>query len=255
MDMAKALLIVEGANLEPRFFERMSEVCGLNVEIVPLRANIYRLYQKLEEYGFDYDVRIALREVISDQADQEKLRGVYSYTYLVFDCDAHHCGLPPAGEPPRGVEDVVRGNYDRLNTLLNYFNDETDPERGRLFVNYPMMESYRDCDSFFDVAFRDRVVRFDDLADYKRIVGHRKMASCRIDGLSGEDFRSLARMNLFKLSFLTDGEWRLPDDGIMVGGDAQTKVLSAQKTLAEQCVMSVINTSLFLMLDYRCLDI
>ena len=32
--------------------------------------------------------------------------------------------------------------------MLDFFNDETD--QGKLFINYPMMESYRDCDAFFD---------------------------------------------------------------------------------------------------------
>lgn len=57
--MARALLIVEGESLEPRFFTQMAQLYEMNVEIVSLRANIYLLYQKLKEYEFDYDVRIA----------------------------------------------------------------------------------------------------------------------------------------------------------------------------------------------------
>ncbi len=34
--------------------------------------------------------------------------------------------------------------------MVNYFVDETDPSIGKLYINYPMMESYRDCDTFFE---------------------------------------------------------------------------------------------------------
>ncbi len=36
--------------------------------------------------------------------------------------------------------------------MTEYFVDETDPTIGKLYINYPMMESYRDCDEFLKVS-------------------------------------------------------------------------------------------------------
>lgn len=249
--MAKVLLIVEGANLEPRFFSRMSEVFGLELEIVPLCANIYRIYQKLEEYGFDYDVRVALRELVDDEESLRKLADVYAYTYLVFDCDAHHSGVMKRGEEPKDIAVVVEENYDRLALMLKYFTDETDPERGRLYVNYPMMESYRDCDTFFEESYRDRVVRYECLSQYKQIVGRRRMANRRIEGLCREAFESMTRMSLFKLSFILEGTWAMTEKLCSGEHVSQERLLNAQRAKLQERVMFVINTSLFISLDYN----
>lgn len=238
--MAKALLIVEGANLEPRFFSRMSEACGMELEIVPFRANIYLLYRKLKEYGFDYDVRVALRELISDEDSLHKLQDVYAYTYLVFDCDAHHSGMPRKGATKPGLLEIVGENYARLVEMAAYFTDETDPERGRLFINYPMMEAYRDCDSYEDEAFVTRVVVLEDLVHYKQIVGTRKMASCRIDSLTSADFIAMTHMHEEKAQRMISGD-----------GNLQDEILNAQRQLLSDRVMSVLNTSVLILRDYK----
>lgn len=249
--MSKALLIVEGGRLEPRFFERMSKVCNLGLEIVSLRANIYRLYQKLKEYGFDYDVRVALRELIKDEETLAKLNDTYAYTYLIFDCDAHHAGIPKKGEVLPDIGEIVRENYGRIAEMIDYFTDETDPDRGRLFINYPMMESYRDCDSYDDVEFATRVVRLEDLNHYKEIVGCRKMASRRIDELEVSDFSAMLRMQFVKAEQLK-GAGQGAMSGVRAYNDGiQNEILTAQHDLLPSRVMSVLNTSLFLLLDYE----
>ena len=251
--MAKALLIVEGESLEPRFFTRMSEVCGMDVEIVSLRANIYLLYRKLKEYEFEYDVRVALKELIADENAHRILSDRYAYTYLIFDCDAHHGGKLKAGDIPSKIEDVVGMNYSRLEEMVGYFTDETDPERGRLFVNYPMMESYRDCDSKEDDSFKDRNVRFEDLSSYKKLVGQRRMASLRIETMTQVDFDALAKLNLKKWSHLMGNGWRNQTEE-EYNQATQLDVLKAQMKLVPEKIMAVINTSLLLSLDYyrRC---
>lgn len=249
--MARALLIVEGEGLEPRFFTQMAQLYEMNVEIVSLRANIYLLYQKLKEYEFDYDVRIALKELLKDNATTDILDQTFAYTYLIFDCDAHHSGLSRRGEPAKPIGEVVRENYRHLHEMIDYFTDETDPERGRLYVNYPMMESYRDCNSWDDDTFQYRHVRYEDLSRYKRGVGMMKMSSSRIDKLTRDDFDGILRLQLRKYNWLTANRWEsLSFEGYQKNESVcQRQVLDCQISL-QQPIMAVINTSVFLPIDY-----
>ena len=47
----KTLVVVEGARLEPRFFEQLKKVFGLNLDIHCLKYNIYLLYKKMKDMG------------------------------------------------------------------------------------------------------------------------------------------------------------------------------------------------------------
>lgn len=248
--MAKALLIVEGARVEPRFFRQLAFLFEMQIDIVPFCANIYQLYKRLEEYGFDYDVKQALYEQNPSAEAKTLLSQRYAYTYLIFDCDAHDCGKRPNREAPLSVSEVVACNYTRLGKMIQYFTDETDPDRGKLYVNYPMMESLRDADDFYDESYADRRVDFADLVRYKEIVSSRKLARFHIDKLSRDNVDALIRMNLCKLSKMLLGDWRLPDVDTYMGLHVQEAVFSAQRVLAGESLMDVINTSILLPVDY-----
>lgn len=248
--MAKALLIVEGARLEPCFFSQLAFLYEMQVEIVPFCANIYQLYRKLEGYGFDYDVKQALYEQNPSDEAKALLSHRYAYTYLIFDCDAHDCGKRPNGEVPLGVNEVVACNYALLDKMIQYFTDETDPDRGKLYVNYPMMESFRDADNFYDESYADRRVAFADLIRYKEIVGRRKLSGLHVDKLSRDNANELIRMCLCKLSKMLSGYWRLPDADVYMGLHVQKEVFSAQRVLEGESLMDVINTSILLPVDY-----
>lgn len=55
--------------------------------------------------------------------------------------------------------------------MAEYFVDETDPSVGKLYINYPMMESYRDCDDFFDENYKSTMVSLPAILSYKKDVG------------------------------------------------------------------------------------
>ncbi|MBR5549399.1 MAG: hypothetical protein IKU71_06685 [Kiritimatiellae bacterium] len=248
--MPKALLIVEGARLEPRFFSRLADVLNMRVEIVPFCANIYQLYRKLEEYGFNYDVKQALLEQNPTDEARVVLSRKYAYTYLIFDCDAQDRGKMLNGVKNCELDEIVMSNYGLLKKMVAYFTDETDPDRGKLYVNYPMMESFRDADDFFDESYEQRMVDFANLDNYKEIVGIRKLAIRHIDNFSKDDICSLLHMNLCKLLYMVQNDWRLPDINQYMRIDVQNDVLAVQCGLGCKSLMHVINTSIFLPIDY-----
>ncbi len=131
--------IVEGEAREPIVINNIIQVFFSHdhVKIITLPAgqNIYMLWKKLNEDGFDTDIIEVLRE---DNADFEKqLAGLerddFSEVYLFFDYDGHQNNL---GDEDHNVPEDV------LTQMLQSFNNET--ENGKLYISYPMVESLRD---------------------------------------------------------------------------------------------------------------
>ena len=114
------------------FFPAKSDtfVCTYN-------SNIYSLYTKLKSHDalnemLEVDTVSVLKEILLEKGD-ETLKDIredeVSEIYLFFDYDFQ--------ENSRTLEE----NNNRLSELLDYFTDETG--RGKLYINYPMVESLR----------------------------------------------------------------------------------------------------------------
>ena len=114
------------------FFPAKSDtfVCTYN-------SNIYSLYTKLKSHDalnemLEVDTVSVLKEILLEKGD-ETLKDIredeVSEIYLFFDYDFQ--------EDSRTLEE----NNSRLSELLGYFTNETG--RGKLYINYPMVESLR----------------------------------------------------------------------------------------------------------------
>lgn len=114
------------------FFPAKSDtfVCTYN-------SNIYSLYTKLKAHDalkemLEVDTVSVLKDILLEKGD-ETLKDIredeVSEIYLFFDYDFQ--------EDSRTLEE----NNNRLSELLNYFTDETG--KGKLYINYPMVESLR----------------------------------------------------------------------------------------------------------------
>lgn len=244
-DRIKALVIVEGEKAEPAFCRSMEAAYSLDFEIYVLGTNIYTLYKKLKEYDFDADIKQVLAELHPDRADV--LSQKFAYTYLFFDMDPHHARR----EETRALPDIIMDNIWKIREMAAFFTDETDPTVGKLYINYPMLESYRDCDVPFDCNYQNEYVALEDIADFKQYVARKQMVRKHLDKYTDEDFNQLTRMNVYKLNLLTSGVWEAlsyPDyqensDPLLIL-DRQSGVIQDKKKLA------ILNTSLFLLLDY-----
>ena len=250
-DIPKILLVVEGKGAEPVFLKALSKKFGMDVEIVPVEANLYMLYDKMAELGFDCDVKDVLRGMDIPPEQKKLLEEKYAYTYLVFDCDAHHDQPPPSGTPPMTLAARFAHNMAKLVEMAEHFTNETDPAIGRLYVNWPMLESFRDCDGFFEDAYRNRTVPVAQLGNYKTIVGQRKLASRHVTGYSEQDFRDLIRMNLRKLNVLHGCGWTDPDYASYMDRASGAAIARKQEEWGNtQGIIAVLNTVLFVPVDY-----
>ena len=143
---------------------------------------------------------------------------------------------------PVGVE--LENNIKKVCEMAEYFVNETDPTVGKLYINYPMMESFKDCDSFQDLGYLTHAIKLDDIGNYKKLVGLKKMANKRVDGYTKEDFTMLIRQNVNKLTKIC----KVPDEPMnyekYVCESNQTNILLREIEFVELLKeIAVLNTS------------
>ena len=245
---SKTLIVVEGGHLEPVFFEQIKKVFGLNIDIYCLKSNIYLLYKKMYETGFNVNIKDVLLEIQNTEENKKILSQNFAYTYLIFDFDPHHTEEYEKDIP---LETIVDNNITKVREMAKYFVDETDPTIVKLYINYPMMESFKDCDSFDDEDYLNRMIGLDSVKQYKSIVGNRKMANKRVDTYTKSDFTKLTKQNVKKLEIMCSEQKTLSDYALYLRESSQTNILHYEEEsvrLLKQ--IAVLNTSVFFALDY-----
>jgi hypothetical protein len=144
--------------------ERVLDVYGIGdeTEIYPYRANIYDLFRILsEEYDSfdDVDLPLILRKREKEYSERWlQLSKRFSDIILVFDFDPQ--------DHLFSTETIER--------MVSFFDESTI--QGKLYVNYPMVEAYRDLSSLpYDTTYMDRSVDMRLLRNkqYKDVVGAR----------------------------------------------------------------------------------
>lgn len=288
----RVLLLVEGDRAEPSLFRSLSEKFDLPFDIVSYGTNLYKLYERIVDDAGFLNLKDVLIEKVNEDCkkyedklndpnsmvsetarndwqkrlkklEEEKriLLGDFAYTYLVYDCDIHHWGQG-SGET---VDEARARNLSILKRMLDHFVDETDETVGKLYVNYPMVESWRDADDFFDEKYQDSVVSLDAITrdQYKIRVSQKRLSGMHAQMLefSGDEarrldsrrkFESIIRMMVFKLNRLANGTWAGLDYSRYRECSEGTFILEKEtEFMRSQRLISVLNTSLYAVLDYR----
>lgn len=159
-ERAKTLLIVEGNHEKNTLFSFIIKCFPkINIrmeDIIIYHTNIYLLYQKIEkvyekEAWWEEDIDIAF--VISDEKVKYRKRN-FKNIFLVFDYERHDPGFEE--------EKILR--------MQEKFCDASD--MGKLFLNYPMVESYEHLKSIPDPEYKERKIEASILKgkEYKSLV-------------------------------------------------------------------------------------
>lgn len=250
MNKAKALFIVEGEDREKTVVNSLmsclSELSDLNIHIVSVSANIHMLYQKLKENDYFLnivDVICGLETTTEEDRRILNEEGPFAYRYLVFDLDLQHYDLTKEDNIQRGLAEAEE--------MLLYFQNETDESSGKLYINYPMIESYRDCKSTFEEEYANKVIEIEKCIDYKKIVGERGN-NRNISSYSHDDFTDLICMNLYKLHWITKGNWSKMEYQ-QYRDLIRTNLLFEKEKLSitHRGIVKVINSLLLFPVDYR----
>ena len=254
---SRALLVVEGDGVEAKFFSQLKKRFGFGLEIVPYRGNISMLYDDMVGSGMYGNIIDLLKARETDAGKRKLLDGTFTDIYVVLDLDPQHSIEQHPGETR---EKAMRRNFQRIArkalAMARSMTNSTDPCQGQLYLNYPSMESFRDMDSFGDAGYAGRFVSLFCLMKkfggegYKAIVGKRKMKK-NPASYSFEDYKSIAASNVKKLNRIVNGEWKKPDYGEYRRDSVQARVLLQQcKFVNQELALGVLNTSVFLMIDY-----
>lgn len=134
------LFVFEGTKREPRLFKTIEHLFfpkNCQHIICSFGNNIYNLYRQMTATDFSEDIVAILMEKYRGTGTSlfaaiEK-RSDISEVYLFFDYDVHNQN----GEKTLTISDL----NNQLQKMLDYFTDET--ENGKLYINYPMIESIR----------------------------------------------------------------------------------------------------------------
>lgn len=241
-----ALLIVEGKT-EKKFFVQFANELNVNCKIIPYRTNIHLLYRSLKADDFNVNIKDVLLEKAETDEERCTLQQDFAYTYLIYDCEPHHSGKGDL----RTVEERCADNLREVKEMLEYFTDETDPTRGKLYINYPMMESIKDCDAFFDEGYAKATVDIASVKAYKDAVAKKRLGNIRVNQWKKDNVFNLMRMNLCKHNLICHDVWTMPTyDSYRTDSDTHLLIDRELRFAVEQHLIQVINTSIFLFLDY-----
>lgn len=240
MKSSKVLLIVEGEKAERELFTQLYDLYGMNnVEIVAYKTHIYAFYNRLkkeysdEEGLIDFEAidlplflngYLNLRdEALLDEAD-------FSDIIMIFDFDPH--------DP----------QYDKKTLLDLIENYSESTGRGKLYINYPMLESYKDISSLDDSTFLTSRITLDTLKrrvgktnQYKKTVDA-KTCIKRVEDIDEQIGNRLMELHLKKLYYVLGESNKIENDYLRLC-EIQSDKLSAEE------IVWILNTSILHMYE------
>lgn len=157
------LFIFEGKKTEPNIFKTIEKLYFQNPneqKICCFGYNIYELYRLMNDSDFTENIISVIRQKtasrndnsIPDDADISD----FSEVFLFFDYDFQNSNLP-----------LYELNVE-IKEMLEFFSDET--ENGKLYINYPMVESIKCTNELPDSLYYKYEVSRDNCHNFKNYV-------------------------------------------------------------------------------------
>ena len=234
----KILLIVEGESDEVKFLRGLFEHCFKKAEykFYSYKTNIHTLAQELYNNYPDFDegdvdIRLVLASLESSKEKKEILLDKYSDIYMVFDFEPQH----------------DHKHFDTVRRMVNYFNDSTN--QGQLFINYPMMQSYKHFECLPCPLFEFYEVSLDQAKEYKRYIG--EISNFKdLTKYTYITYYSIAVHHLKKANKILNGVYLLPSKSEYFDFKA-TQIFDYQVNLLELSNnISILNTCIFALVDF-----
>ncbi len=124
------LFVFEGGSAEPKVFDSIGKLflSGEDFRIIRCKHDLPTLYSHLKANGDDLFRILPFKENGIEIPERKRLDTLFSQIFLFFDYDfQNRIGLDKVNEI--------------LDEMLDFFDDETD--NGKLYINYPMIESLK----------------------------------------------------------------------------------------------------------------
>ena len=250
------LFVFEGAKREPDLFRAIETLFFQDKQniVCSFGNNIYELYNELQSFEGDGDIVSILKERYQGQKDSpftgDAKSSDFSEIYLIFDYDFQNKNISL---------DVMNS---QLEEMLDMFNDETD--NGRLYINYPMVESIRYTKTLPDKDFWTYVISrkdctdssfksiADSFSDYKSLdfltLSTRRAATEKEIRSRLDNWRLLIVQNVSKANYICSGENEIPENKETV---SQIAIFGAQKRyLTSSESVSILSAFPLFLFDY-----
>lgn len=241
MSERKVLFIVEGRRDEPRLLKKMhSMLFGTQLEnIYSYETTVYDLLKKMfdhDEMDCNLDVISVLRETELEPERRIVLEREYSDIYLIFDMDPQE------------------SRYEECSHLLEsamlFFSDST--VNGKLYLNYPMLESYKHLRAHDDISYFDRVVGIDEIREYKSVVESECHPHFKhLNRYTEDTMREIIFMNVRKANKMLSGVSNLPGVDDYRSWEGIELLRIQRESFADDGVLFVLNTSVFYPIDFN----
>lgn len=220
------LFVFEGGRVEPTLFESIEKLflSGEELRVVCCGFDLPTLYSRIIRNGEDLFRSLPLKENGIFLSEGKRLDTQFSQVFLFFDYDFQN-----------------RMGLDKLNSILvemlDYFDDET--ENGKLYINYPMVESLKYTKELPDSHYHEYVATRQECVDHKFKEKAEKFAypdakGFRFINLSRThknavlfNWRNLVLQNVKKASLIVSGLAAIPDNKSEIN---QVAVFNAQRS-------------------------
>lgn len=237
MSKRRLLFITEGDVDEPAFINKIFSKCYPSVEyeyysyctdIHTLTRLLFNSNNEIDEY---LDIKNVLKSNEKNGYKKLKLSQKYSDIILIFDFD------PQSTKP----------EFEKIKKMLNFFNDSTN--NGKLYINYPMMQSYKHIKSYFDEDFKERKVAIADCPNYKELVNKESI----IKDLTRYNYPIIMKIigfNVKKANYLLNKKYEIPSLNDFYNMDLN-RIYDIQCVFKSKKMVSVLNTFVFHLVEYN----
>lgn len=244
MGKSKILLLVEGEKVEKELFQHFYNLYGIeNVDIVAYKTHVYAFYHRLKNdyhddqgnIDFDFiDLPLFLNDYLKLDGEDLLNESDFRDIILIFDFDPHD----------------EQFDQEKLNILLENFSDSTG--RGKLYLNYPMIESFKHVNSLEDhQLFNQSSVHIDILKERHRKTSAYKVVvdsgTCinEIEDIDNSIANALMKLHNDKLNYLLENE------NVSCEDENRYKLFCSVQCdkLKQENLIWILNTSLLHMLE------
>lgn len=236
---SKVLVLVEGQKTDVRLMQHLFCLYGIDKkhEIISYNTNIYALYDKMFQDGDpEYlDILQSLKEHEQDVEKKKLLNVKYSDILLIFDLDPQ--------DPRFSAEKILE--------MVRFFVESSD--MGKLYLNYPMVESFYHMSSIPDKNYNSYNASLDELKHslYKQRVSrenrnrdYRKFATTKAES-------NVVIMQNVEKAFLLTASERSTNGLAMIVPEAEDILVAQLKKLDAEQLISVLCTCVFYIAEYN----
>lgn len=242
------LFVFEGGKAEPLVFDSLAKLYlkDEEVRVVTCEHDLPTLFSRLRKNGYDLFRSLPLKENGIEVPEGARMDTLFSQIFLFFDYDFQNA---------IGVEKV----NEILGEMLEYFNDET--ENGKLYVNYPMIESLKYTKDLPDADYCNYVVsrkvctehKFKGLSETFACASAKQYRFIDLKKTPTEEVKQswdlLREQNVRKANYICNGKNVIPDKKDVI---SQDKIFAAQKEkyVEESNNVSILNSFPIFLFEY-----